>query len=50
MPFSRGEKGISNLPSRSLIPALLPSGEGRLDPSSLHSGEREGVRGWRGKG
>ena len=38
------------LSARSLIPALLPSGEGRLDPPSLPSGEREGVRGRRGGG
>ena len=35
---------IPPLPSQSLIPALLPSGEGGLEPSSLPPGEREGVR------
>ena len=35
--------GLSRDPGP-LIPSLLPRGEGRVDPSSLRSGEREGVR------
>ena len=32
---------------RSLTPAPLPKGEGRLESSLLPSGEGEGMRGWR---